>query len=471
MKKLIAVLTAVILSAGLFCASAQGAYTQPVQIEGAIFGGRSDDSISAEVTFDPAWITDADNTVYNADLAAFAALISADSYFREKDLAKGTQNRVLIPGAEEEYDWTCLLKAAGFTDARHIESFREREYSADSNDSVTLTLGYLDFDGRYDCYAVVFRGCFSAQEWLSVYDPGSDSPAYEALTGEHPEWTDKNRYKGLDIAANRAVEFISEFMQAHDRPELPDCILFTGHSRGGSLANMIGADFEKNSAAKTFTYTFSTMPVTADADAGARQTVFNLYDSGDFFTDALPFGEEHFSRYGRDLCVRIADSPEIRAAVAAMKCRDDYACPPAEITQAYAEMFGRRFPDRAALYEMKTAVQVFDTEEAALARRETCLGLIGAEAGLDLGQFCGMGEVSRNDEGKFELEMEYCDAALIWGFSKILAYGDAAYEAFRTLFEADADGCAIAELLITNLQAINAGHLIINSYILTGYVK
>lgn len=472
MKKLIAVFTAMILAACLFCGFAErSAYTQPVQVEGAIFGGETDDCIPAVITFDPAWITDADNTVYNSDLAAFAALLSADSYFREKDFAKGTQNRVLIPGTEEEYDWTTLLKTVGFTDVKHIESYKEKEYSADSNDSATLTIGYRDVDGRYDCYAVIFRGCFSAQEWLSVYDPGSDSPAYETLTGEHPEWTDKNRWKGLDIAANRAVEFIREFMEDHDRPDLPDSVLFTGHSRGGSLANMIGADFERNSGAKTFTYTFNTMPVTTEADTDSCRTVFNLFDSGDFFTDALPFGGEEFRRYGRDLCVSIADSGEIKAAIAAMKGRDDYACASAEIAQAYAEMFGRRFPDRASLYETVSAVQVFDTEEEALARRDECLTLIDAETGLDLGMFCAMGEVTRNENGKFELKMEYCDAALIRSYSKILAYGNAACEAFLSLFEEDEEGCAIAELLITNLQTINAGHLIINSYILTGYVE
>ena len=458
------------MAAGLLAGCAKTECSKPVQIEGAVFGGRTDDVIAAEVKFDTDWITRADNTKYNSDLAAFSALLSADSYFREKDLAKGTQNRVLFADPAEEYDWTSFLKAVGFTDVKHIESYKEKEYSADGNDSVTMTLGYRNVDGKYDSFAVVFRGCFSAQEWVSTFDPGSDSAAYTELTGEHSEWTDTAHFKGLDIAANRAGEFIRDFIAEHDDPGRQNCILFTGHSRGGSLANMIGADFEKNSDAKTYTYTFNTMPVTTDANAGDCRTVFNIFDSGDFYTDPLPFGGEQFFRYGTDKSLSIGDSEKVRAAVAELKGRDDYACIPGDAESAYRELFAARFPDRASLYETESVTQVFDTEEEASARLEECLTLIGAESGLDLGELCTMRDVVKTGDGKYELTMEYCSAALLTSYSKVLAYGDTAYEAVKTLFAEDEAGCSIAELLVTNLPGISAGHLLINSYILAGCV-
>lgn len=464
MKRILAaLLMLLIVQIPLACADT---CAKNVQIEGAIFGGRSDDRIAAEVVFDTDWLTEADNTLYNPDLAAFSALLCADSYYREKDLAKGTQNRVVFEG-ETEYDWTSFLKAAGFTDVRHVESFREKEYSADGNDSATLTMGHRVVEDRFDVYAVVFRGCFSSQEWLSVFDPGSVSAAYEACTGAHPEWTDAQHFKGLDIAANRAEEFIRAFKAEYDRPDLPDRILITGHSRGGSLANIVGAHFEKSSAA-AYTYAFNSMPVTADADAAGYRTIFNLFDSGDFYTDVLPFGQEPFYRYGTEKTLRIEDYPEIRTKIAAMKGRDDFICVSPETQAAYRSMFGDRFPDRESLYEAVTVTQIFDTEEAAAARLEECLACIGGETGLDLGKFCRMGGISETGDGKYALEMEYCGAALLWSYSKVLAYGSAACDMVLSLFSEDAAACRIAELLLDNLPAITGGHLLINTYILSG---
>lgn len=190
-----------------------GAAVYDVTVQGAIFGGNGKDRIQTSVSFDPKWVTGNDNTEYNKDLAAFAALLSDDVYFRTKDADKGVPNRVLYEGeTEEEYDWTNFLKKAGFSEVKHIESYKEKECAGDGSDSATLLLAHGAVSGKYDLYAVVLRGCFSAQEWVSIYDPGCPDEAYTELTGEHPEWTDGDCYKGLDIARNRAMEFIDAFM-------------------------------------------------------------------------------------------------------------------------------------------------------------------------------------------------------------------------------------------------------------------
>lgn len=90
-----------------------------VTVQGAIFGGASDDRIETEVSYNPEWITENDNTKYNKDLAQFAAILSDDVYFRTKDLDKDTQNRVLYEGEnEEEYEWTSFLKHIGFSEIK-----------------------------------------------------------------------------------------------------------------------------------------------------------------------------------------------------------------------------------------------------------------------------------------------------------------------------------------------------------------
>ncbi|MCQ2530467.1 MAG: hypothetical protein MJ086_04345 [Lachnospiraceae bacterium] len=465
--KISLIIFTVILSIALLAGCGSTATTYPAHVEGALFGGASDDSIAVDVTFDSKWITKNDNTKYNPDLAAFAALCSADSYFRLKDYDKGTQNRVLFDEEEESaYDFTTFFKKLGFTEVKHVESFSEKEYASDSNDSVTMTMAYCNVDKKYDMYVVALRGCFSSGEWLSVFDPGCDGDIYTELTGEHPEWTNKNHFKGMDIAANRADEFIKEFMAANDDPKCKDCILFTGHSRGGSLANILGAKYEKEGQARTYTYTFNTADTTCSEDAGEYKTVFNIFDANDFFTDPLPFGTEKFVRYGTDVTEPISNNAELLNALIELKGRDDYICVEPDAKAQYQELFGAAFSDRASLYEEKYFTETFATKEEAEARAEELQNLIGKENGLGAEAFCSVGEIKEVADGKFELTTKYNGAAVLIGFSKLLAYGPSVYEPLVDLFAQDAQVCDIATLLSDNLAGISGGHLIANSYVL-----
>lgn len=483
--------TALVLLTVLFCVFSLGSgradslkyglQTYEVTVQGSIFGGAADDRIDTEVSFDPAWMTENDNTVYNGDLAAFAAILSDDVYFRTKDVERGTANRVLYKGEnEEEYDWTSLLKEVGFSDVRYIESYKAKEYSGDGNDSATLLLAHTVLDAN-DLYIVVLRGCFSAQEWISIFDPGCVGETYTELTGEHPEWTDPSAYKGLDIAKNRAMEFIDEFVDEFDDPEYPNCMLITGHSRGGALACMIGAEMEDREDIKSCTYTFNAPGVTTDENAAGYRTVFNIFDSNDFYVDPMPFAQEKFYRYGSDITMPIADSEEVRAAIASLKGRDDFVSMSEEDKALYSELFGERFVDRNALYEMVTVEQVFDSKEEAMARAEACLMLISSESGLGLEGLCYLNNadaicanvpeesVIEKNEGKYTVSMTYCGGAVLIAYAKTLAYGAAAYAATVQLFEEDTSACEILDLLMANAEDLTGGHLLVNSYVLSGY--
>ena len=490
-KKIIAIL----LVSAFLCASFYGcAQTEPqrketktynVTVQGSVFGGADDDRISLTVAFDPTWITEDDNGTYNGDLAAFAAVLSDDVYFRKKDLDRGTQNRVIYEGEnEEEYDWTAFLKEVGFSEVEYIESYKAREYSGDSNDSATLLLAHTVSDEKYDIFVFVLRGCFSAQEWISVYDPGSPDENYVAITGEHSEWTDEKAYKGLDIAKNRAMKFIDDFIEKYGNPELEDCVLVTGHSRGGGLANMIGAEMEGRKSIRSCAYTFNAPGVTLNANAGEYRTVFNIYDKNDYYIDPMPFANEKFLRYGKDVSAAVDGSSEIRAEIARLKGRDDFIGMTAETKAEFAEMFGRRFPDRSSLYVIKTVTEAFDSEQEAIARAEECISLIGSQ-GLGLEPLCRIlgsdgnplsadgaepaQAVTLTDDGKYKVSLSYCDGALLTSFAKSLAYGEAAYQGVLQLFRQENDACAVLDILMSNAAGIGGGHLLINSFVISRY--
>lgn len=452
----------------LYCPCGRNPETVPVTVEGAVFGGNAGDKIGTELEYDPAWVTTASNRIYNSKLAAFSALLCTDVYFRAKDVAKGTQNRVCIDQTEGEYSQTALLERLGYADAVFIETYKAKQYPSDTNDSATILAAYKNVDGKYDSYIFVLRGCSSIGERLSAFDVGCDSAEYNARTGEHGEWTNRARFKGIDVATNRAMEYIRAFIAEHDDTSRPNTVLVTGHSRGGALANCIGADLEKDRTLKTYTYTFNAMASTNDRSTKACKTVFNLFDTNDYYTDPLPFGQEHFVRYGIDLPVNIAENRAIRESIAALKGREDYACLSPEAKAEHDKLFAERFPDRDSLYKTVTVTETSDTQEEAAKRLETVNSMI---SGLAISDYCKASPVAENADGTYAFTLEYCGAALLFGFAQIEAYGDAAYDAFLTLFAQDTVGCRIAGILAENLAGINAGHLLINGYVLSGFCR
>lgn len=466
MKRIFGLLLTVILLVALLSGCDDGTLTRQAHVEGAIFGGKTDDSIAVPVVFNIDWITEGDNKVYNPDLAAFASLLSADSYYREKDMAKGRQNRVLLDDAAGDYDFTSLLQNVGFKYTLHVESIEDWQPSTDRSDTVTMTIGYLETP-HHDAYVIVFRGCFSSDDWLSTFDPGGGE-AYEQLTGSHNQWTNRDRFKGLDVTANRAIEYIRDFMKEHNDTVKTNCFLVTGHSRGGSLANIVGAELEQSG--RTYVYTFNSMPVALGADEEEHPSIFNIFDSNDFFTDPLPFANERFSRYGTDMGTDIGASVELRSTLAQMKGRYDYSCVSRKTKEEYDRLFAEQFPDRSSLYVTESRTETYDTREEAEARRAELASMVGSEEGLCLDPLCSVGEVISTEDGKFSVTLAFCPAAKIRGFSRVLAYGESAYNTFCSLFAFDEAALQTAALLYENLASVSGGHLLANSYLLTKYL-
>lgn len=472
MKKLLPVLLSFcILLAALSGCAPKKETVLPVHMQGSIFGGDSSDDIPLDLRFDPKWITADSNTDYNRNLAAFSALISADTYFRTKDLDRGTPNRVTVDGADiSAYDQTVLLTTLGFSDVQYIESYLSGTYDTDPNDSVTMTLGYMN-DGRNDIFVIAVRGCFSSAEWNSIFDVGSGCEAYTALTGAHPEWTDHRMMKGLSVAACRAAKIADGFISSLDDPSRKNCVLVTGHSRGGAIAEILGALYEDDPDMRSCTYAFNSSPVTSDRAAENYRTVFNIFDSADFFCDCLPFGGETFYRIGRTLSLDIASSSDISGSISSIKGTDDYRCVSSEAAAEYSALFSRLFSDRDSLYVQQSFTRTFDSIESAEEDYDTCLAVIGADTGLGLGTFCSLSELAETPGGTYSFTVSYCGAAMLQSIGRVLAYGQSACEGVHALFAEEEDICSIADWIMANAADITGGHRLLNSYVLTGFLE
>ena len=472
MKKALCTLLTLIVTTVCLSGCSGHPVTKTANVEGAIFAGSSDDKIPVEVKFDIGWLTGKNNQKYNPDLAQFCALLSADTYFREKDYEKQRQNRVLFNEFNEpDYDFTSFLSQVGFTEVEHYESYLYQENPTDSNDSVTLTIGHQTVSGKCDVYAVAVRGCFSAQEWRSAFDPGCADASYEELTGNHPEWTDKDHFKGVDIASDRALSYIKDFMENNGDTSLPDRILITGHSRGGGIANLLGAYFEDCNDITSYTYTFNAMGVTVSDDTANYKSIFNIFDSEDLFTNLFPFANGSFERYGTNMTVSVASSNELRSSIATLKGRDDYKCISSDMAEQYSLLFAERFPDRDMLCKKESITRTYVDKEEAEKARDEMIKTISSEEGLGLDGLCSVGEIAEESDGSYSLTIEYCGEALLQTYAMVMAYGEAAYTPAVNLFAEDKTGCEIAELLLNNSSDINGAHLLINGYMISGTFK
>ncbi len=463
MKRNICILLAALLALGTLSGCGKIEYEKEATVEGAIFGGQAGDRIRVRLAFDPSWLIKMNNKKYHRELAELSTLLSADVYFREKDLAKGTQNRVLTDGTAEAYDAESLLRSLGFTEVRRVESFKEKEYAFDQNDSVTMMLGYRA-EGKRDLFVVAVRGSFSIGEWLSAFDLGCTG----ADAGEHPEWTDRSRVKSLDVAAGRARAFFDEFVQANARPGAKASVLVTGHSRGAAIANILGAELEKEGGMRCYTYTFNTPGVTADAEAPAFRTVFNLFDSADFYTDFLPFANEKFYRYGTDLALDLQNHTRAQSLIAAYTDRADYQSPSAEFRAEYARLFAERFPDRSTLLNEREYYLNFSSSSDA---EDACTSLTELAQSMGGASCCRIDEPLPIPGGGYFVRVAYSAQALLNGFATLLAYGQPALDAFLTLYGQDEAGTAIARLLAAHADELAGGHLLVNDYVICRFAE
>lgn len=442
----------------------------PVHVEGAVFGGLAGDSFPATLTFNPEWLINPRNTVYNYNLAALSALLATDAYFRPKDLSKGTQNRVLIDNIPpEEYSFSTIYSKLGFTEYERYESFKNPDYDCDFNDSVTLNVAHGVFGEKYDLFLVVIRGCYSAGEWMSAFDVGADTPEYEAVSGVHPDWENRTNSKGIDVSANRAYRFVSKYIESKSDASRQKCILVCGHSRGGSISNIIGAKLEDRNDSICRTYTFNATTVSTDRSVKFRyRTIFNIFDHGDILTRLISLKKDKMYHYGRKVIEDIASSDSLRSKIADLKQRDDYNTVSAYMIKNYKALFGICFESKAALYYERKNIEVFITEEEAVQRYRTLTECVSAEKGLALSDYIKISECRKIGE-EWQICVTYRYADVLQAIGRIFSYGAPSCLQVKTLFKDNTYICRLSDFILDNDAGIDGGHLICNSYVVAKY--
>lgn len=259
---------------------------------------------NVEFNMDYRQLINGDNELYSRDLSMLSVLFATDvydhSYIQVTDFAK-------IGGSDIGINFGNIL---GLEDSQYINIIGA-DYAVDQDDITDFYVGHKNiiYNGEaHEVIVVSVRGTNGThEEWSSNFDIGADTAEYYAATGlSHPDWKNKENHKGFDVAANRVLVKLNEYIEEYVSPYAQKSILITGHSRGAAIANILGKHFEEDDSYRSYTYTFATPSTTTAANAGDYTTIFNVLNTDDIIT-FIPLESWGFTKYGESKAVCVED--------------------------------------------------------------------------------------------------------------------------------------------------------------------
>ena len=277
---------------------------------GIMHYNHNDDNKTCDVEFNVDYRTlFGNNTEYSQSLANLSILYASDAYDDNYiEVTEGTSG-----GADDG----CVTFGGLFgLDGKFI-TIDGDDYLEDKDDITQFYVGHrtVKYGGEErEIIILSVRGTNSTNaEWSSNFDVGADTSEYYNLTGSHPDWKNKENHKGFDVTMNRVLKEYNKYAesQGFNSDSIKKTILVTGHSRGGAIANLLGAYFEKRSDYKSFTYTFASPFTTTDPLAESYSTIMNVMNTDDLIPH-LPIKEWDFKKYGKMFKISVEDNYEYK---------------------------------------------------------------------------------------------------------------------------------------------------------------
>ena len=176
----------------------------------------------------------------------------------------------------------------------------------DVNDVSRLNIAHKVFNKRDICFITIMDSGLG-NSWISNFDVGSDDESYYSKTGEHPEWTNKENHKGFDVAGNRIVSLINDYKNRVLDGNSRQIFYIFGHSRGGALANIVGAKLiDLNYQVASYGLASPAVTTSENASADKYKHLYSYVNEDDAITNLLS-PDWGFTRYGVTYSFSIKD--------------------------------------------------------------------------------------------------------------------------------------------------------------------
>ena len=243
-----------------------------------------------------------DNEVYNKSISLVSSLFSATIYDGQYIEEYGYLNN-------SKYDFNHFngIRNMMITHGLSDVEFHQLKDEYEDQHITDVAIGHrnVSFNGTSkEIISISIRGTnTSTEEWSSNFDVGCyDIFKNNAPISKSDDWVKFENHMGFDITANRVKKIIDEYISKNisSNTTIQKTLWITGHSRGGAIANLLGAYY--NDDYETFVYTFASARTTtiAKEEAQSYKSIFNIINEDDIIS-SLPFENWGFIRYGNDI--------------------------------------------------------------------------------------------------------------------------------------------------------------------------
>ena len=230
-------------------------------------------AVPMELDWDENFFADSKTSEYNHQIARIAAFLSEISY-------------VLVEKSPDNNEMLSSYQALGFdTDKIEWNYFLDYSIPLIENNQAAFSLARKDINtknGNKTLIFVVLRGTpLSANEWISNLNI-SDTTHKEVQIHE-----------GFSKTTQNIKQALCDYLEENGIDKENSIFLLTGHSRGGALANLLGATLIDEKILKSeqlFVYTFASPNVSqmTDTDAPRYDCIWNIVNAEDLVASVPP---------------------------------------------------------------------------------------------------------------------------------------------------------------------------------------
>ncbi|MBE5957358.1 MAG: hypothetical protein E7254_00640 [Lachnospiraceae bacterium] len=264
-------------------------YPYSNKFKGSMKRGSDDKINKLSFEMDYRWFLES-NEIYNSRLSKMSVLLANSIY----------DGGELTVNGEGSYDTAGILRHFGMKNVKSYDIGNKKDVHR-----TEIVLGWkeINVNGTFtNVITVVVRGTNATiAEWSSNFEVGNKARFDATKDDPDREWITYDNHEGFDIAANRIRKIVDKYVEECKEKYIHNDGSFaywvTGHSRGGGIANVIGAYYEKEGK-KSFTYTFASPNTTMAKDAEDYKTIFNIINSDDFIP-RLPLEIWGYRHYGQ----------------------------------------------------------------------------------------------------------------------------------------------------------------------------
>jgi hypothetical protein len=234
-----------------------------------------------------------DNTIYKPALSRLSLILAATAYHTTH----------YYENVGEEIYAKDLLRRHGMRDTESYE-LTKGEYSDDHLSEAVIGHRTVAYGGEiHEIIAIVVRGTNAPiEEWSSDFDIGNTEES-------HPEWINKDHHMGFDVATNRLMTHIRQYVNNLALPtEHKRIFWITGHSRGAAIGNIIAANLIDEGDVFAYLFAVPSTTTSTNAQDDRYACIFNVINQDDLVPRLPPAGWNGFKRYGKTAVSSIQDN-------------------------------------------------------------------------------------------------------------------------------------------------------------------